>query len=166
MGFGAGSVGASGAPPSGSILMFGGDDAPDGYVLCDGAAISRTTFANLFAEIGTNYGVGDGSTTFNVPDFRTPEAYPKGAVNNAALGNTGGSRTITVAQLPAHDHPRGPGEANLTNSADPTGGVHDLKANIATVSQVNRVDPVVTGSTGSGNNYDPVFLDVNFIIKT
>jgi len=56
--------------PSGSVQAFAGSTAPDGWTMCDGAAVSRTTYAALFAVIGTTYGVGDGSTTFDLPDMR------------------------------------------------------------------------------------------------
>lgn len=56
--------------PSGTILDFSGPVAPQGWLICDGSAISRTDYAALFAVIGTIYGVGDGSTTFNLPDLR------------------------------------------------------------------------------------------------
>jgi hypothetical protein len=56
--------------PSGMILPFGGATAPDGFLDCDGSAVSRTTYADLFAAIGTTWGAGDGSTTFNLPDLR------------------------------------------------------------------------------------------------
>ena len=56
--------------PIGGVFPFAGTTAPTGYLLCDGSAISRTTYADLFTEIGTTYGAGDGSTTFNVPDTR------------------------------------------------------------------------------------------------
>jgi len=56
--------------PAGFIQPFGGATAPDGWLPCDGAAVSRTTYAELFTAIGTIWGVGDGSTTFNVPDLR------------------------------------------------------------------------------------------------
>ena len=62
--------------PIGSIIPFGGTTAPDGFLLCQGQAVSRTTYAELFAVIGTSFGGGDGSTTFNVPDLR--EATTKG----------------------------------------------------------------------------------------
>lgn len=54
----------------GSVYYFVANVEPTGWLLCNGSAVSRTTYANLFAAIGTNYGAGDGSTTFNVPDFR------------------------------------------------------------------------------------------------
>jgi microcystin-dependent protein len=54
--------------PVGSILPFAGRFAPDGWLLCNGQEVSRTTYTNLYAAIGTTYGTGDGSTTFNLPD--------------------------------------------------------------------------------------------------
>lgn len=56
--------------PTGTILAFGGTDAPNGYLLCDGHAVSRVDFDDLFAVIGTAFGAGDGSTTFDLPDLR------------------------------------------------------------------------------------------------
>ena len=56
--------------PSGSIVDFGGTSAPSGWIMCDGTAISRSVYQTLFSSIGINYGSGDGSTTFNLPDFR------------------------------------------------------------------------------------------------
>lgn len=55
--------------PTGTILPFGGSTAPSGFLLCNGGAVSRTTYASLFAVIGTTYGAGDGSTTFNLPNL-------------------------------------------------------------------------------------------------
>ena len=78
--------------PIGAILAFGGTAAPAGWMICNGAAISRTTYAALFAAIGTAYGAGDGSTTFNIPDGR--EVTLKGAGESGyTVGNhvkTGG----------------------------------------------------------------------------
>ena len=54
----------------GTIVPFGGNVAPTNWLICDGSAVSRTTYASLFAVIGTSFGEGDGSTTFNLPDFR------------------------------------------------------------------------------------------------
>src|SRR6478672_8307118 len=61
---------ANGATPAGAIQDFGGTTAPTGWLACDGQAVSRTTFADLFAYIGTTWGAGDGSTTFNVPPLQ------------------------------------------------------------------------------------------------
>ena len=67
--------------PAGSIIPFAGSNIPAGYLLCNGAAVSRTTYANLFGVISTLYGAGDGSTTFNLPDLR--DRFLEGAGTNA-----------------------------------------------------------------------------------
>jgi microcystin-dependent protein len=58
------------AAPVGTITQYAGAAAPTGYLLCDGSAVSRSTYADLFAILSTTYGSGNGSTTFNLPDFR------------------------------------------------------------------------------------------------
>jgi microcystin-dependent protein len=81
----------------GAIKPWGKSTAPAGYVLCDGTAISRTDYADLFAVIGTTYGVGNGSSTFNVPDLqgKMPQGYDGGSSYDMA--GTGGANTVTVA---------------------------------------------------------------------
>lgn len=82
---------------SGIISMYGGASAPTGWVLCDGTAYSRTvTYASLFAAIGTSYGVGDGSTTFNVPDLRSSFAIGAGTKSKVFTFASRSSNTITV----------------------------------------------------------------------
>ena len=71
--------------PSGTVVPYGGASAPGGWQLCDDTALSRTTYARLFAVIGTAYGTGDGSSTFNVPDLRDRVPLGKGS-NNGTLG--------------------------------------------------------------------------------
>jgi len=80
----------------GAIKPWAKATAPVGYVLCDGSAISRTTYADLFAVISTTYGTGNGSTTFNVPNLqgKTPQGYDGNTYN---LAGTGGANTVTVA---------------------------------------------------------------------
>lgn len=87
--------------PAGVILTFGGSTVPEGFLLCNGAAISRTTYAKLFAAIGTLYGAGDGATTFNLPDMRDRFAegagtYTVGTAVEAGLPNITGSITSLV----------------------------------------------------------------------
>jgi microcystin-dependent protein len=65
------------AIPVGTIMMWAGSTAPTGWLLCNGAAVSRTTYSDLFAVISTTYGTGNGSTTFNVPDLQ--RRFPLGA---------------------------------------------------------------------------------------
>lgn len=90
--------------PAGIIEPFAGTIVPTGYLLCDGSAVSRSTYATLFDVIGTTFGSGDGSTTFNVPDLSG--RVPLGVSSAHLLGSTGGSETVilTESELPAHVH--------------------------------------------------------------
>lgn len=113
--------------PPGTMFPYGGTVEPSGYLLCDGSTVSRTTFSTLFTAISTNYGVGDGSTTFNLPDLRGRVAFGKDNMDNttgtgggnAGRLTTGGNRidgdtigasggledhTLLTAETPAHLH--------------------------------------------------------------
>lgn len=96
--------------PAGTLLDFAGTAAPTGYLLCDGSAISRTTYADLFAAVGTTWGAGDGQTTFNVPDIRRRVTVGSGGTGTTALPNTvgatGGAETHTLSstEMPVHSH--------------------------------------------------------------
>jgi microcystin-dependent protein len=99
-----GSIGGGEAHPVGALLSYAGAAAPAGWLLCDGAAVSRSTYAALFAVLGTTYGVGDGSTTFNVPDLRN--RVPVGSGSTYTRAQTGGAATVTLSssQMPSHSH--------------------------------------------------------------
>lgn len=109
--------------PAGAIISYGGTAAPSGWLLCYGQAVSRTTYAGLFATISTTYGVGDGSNTFNVPDIRGRVIAGQddmggssanrltgvtGSVDGDVLGGTGGAETVTLTAAEsgsvAHTH--------------------------------------------------------------
>jgi microcystin-dependent protein len=75
--------------PKGTVIAFAGNSAPAGYLICNGAAVSRTTYAGLFAVIGTTYGAGDGSTTFNLPDL-----------TDKFIQGSGTAGTVKAAGLP------------------------------------------------------------------
>lgn len=94
----------SGESPIGAVLSYAGSAAPVGWMLCNGAAISRTAFAKLFAAIGTNFGVGNGTTTFNLPDLRDRVAVGVGPSRTQASTGGASSVTLTTGQLPGHDH--------------------------------------------------------------
>jgi microcystin-dependent protein len=94
--------------PVGTLLMYGGSEAPPGYLLCDGSAHSRTEFSNLFGVLGTRFGVGDGSTTFNVPNLanKFPLGLAPGVSPGSTIGQTGGEQNhiLATAELPTHTH--------------------------------------------------------------
>ena len=94
--------------PVGAILPFGSDTVPDNWLLCDGSAVSREDYTQLFNTIGTTFGVGDGFTTFNLPDLRDRVPIGKDTTDTDfdALGKTAGERehTLTKQELPPHTH--------------------------------------------------------------
>lgn len=113
--------------PKGMISPFGGSSAPSGWLLCNGAAVSRTTYSALFAVIGTTYGSGDTSTTFNVPDLlgRTPIGAGAGTgLTTRTLGDKLGSEStvLTSSHIPEHNHTIDHGHSNDIGVS--TGGSH------------------------------------------
>lgn len=139
--------------PVGVIEMFGGTSAPTGYFLCDGSAVSRTTYAALFSVVGTTYGVGDGSTTFNLPDLT--QRFPLGKATSgtgSALGSTGGN----IDHLHTVNPPN-------TTTGQPSGTSGQLVGviNVASATHTHDVD-IAQFNSGTSN---PPFISLNFIIK-
>jgi microcystin-dependent protein len=90
----------------GMLMMFAGGILPADWLKCDGTAVSRTTYAPLFSVLGTNYGVGDNSTTFNLPNFSAKFPLGQGAAPNNILGHEDGKMTVQLTrnELPDHVH--------------------------------------------------------------
>jgi len=139
--------------PIGAITQFSGSIAPTNWLFCNGQAISRTEYSELFSVIGTNYGEGDGSTTFNLPDFigRVPVGLDAEDVDFDNLGDFGGEKThtISILELPrgvVYDEEKSSGE--YTHYAD--GGSRGYK---------------VTKNTNQPYNIMQPYLVTNFIIK-
>lgn len=88
----------------GSIIISPVSTVPEGFLVCDGSAVSRDQYADLFDVIGTTYGAGDGSTTFNLPNLSGRTVI--GGSNNYAVGSSGGYESVTLIEdnLPAHSH--------------------------------------------------------------
>ena len=159
------------ATPVGTIAHYAGSSDPvdaDGttrWLVCDGRAISRTTYATLFAKTSTTYGSGNGTTTFNIPDGRGRAlvgADPTGVhlpVNEPALGASGGEEqhTLSTAEIPAHTHP-------LTNQATATVTKTAGGDNVAGPPVNNSNTGSNTGGGGAHNNLQP-YLAVQHIIK-
>lgn len=145
-----------GGVPAGVILPYGAAAAPAGYLLCDGSAVSRTTYAYLFAVVGTTYGVGDGSTTFNVPNMQGNVPVGIGGSGVTNLADTGGEQTHTliVSEIPAHTH---------TQSVD-NSGVNGISRVYGTdAAESGSLTSSSTGGDGAHQNMQP-YVGVNYII--
>ena len=165
---------------AGIIHAYAGSTAPDGYLMCNGQAVSRTDYAALFAVIGTTYGAGDGTTTFNVPDLQGRFPLGAGAGNGLtarAVGQKGGeeTHTLTVAEMPAHSHtPDASGEyfvtaeeggANNTRVAYSSSGDRWVNGLTSQSHFHHRTSTDTVGSGGSHNNMPP-YAVVSYIIST
>ncbi|MCK5659285.1 MAG: tail fiber protein [Alphaproteobacteria bacterium] len=159
--------------PAGSVMPYAGLTEPSGWLFCYGQAVSRTTYSALFAIVSTTYGVGDGSTTFNVPDIRgrvvagqddmggssaNRLTNQSGGLNGDTLGATGGeeAHTLLTASMPAHTH-----------SVTAVGSGSFVVANSSGSSAAGS-SSLTTTSTGGGdahNNVQPTII-LNYIIKT
>ena len=116
------------AQPSGTLLDFAGGTVPAGFLACDGAAVSRSTYAGLFAVIGTTWGVGNGTTTFNVPDLRGRATIGAGTgtgLTARTLAGTTGTETVTLTSaqsgMPSHNHGGSTGNTNPNHTHSQTG---------------------------------------------
>lgn len=139
----------------GEIARWTTGSMPSGWLKCDGSAISRTTYSELFDLIGTTFGVGDGATTFNIPNYI--DRMPLGVSGSFALASTGGTNThqLTTSEIPSHTH-----SFITTTGSTNTGGSGDFAA--------SGVTSVTSGSAGSDtahNNLHP-YLALHYIIFT
>lgn len=162
--------------PPGALMPYAGTTEPSGWLFCYGQAVSRTTYAALFAALSTTYGAGDGSTTFNLPDMRGRTVAGRdnmggvsanrltnqpGGLDGDTLGAVGGAEThtLTVAQIPSHTHSisspwrMGSGSASSSHyETSPAGNT-------------THISPANTGSGDAHNIVQPT-ISLNYIIKT
>ena len=149
--------------PTASIMPYAGSSAPTGYLLCDGAAISRSTYSTLFGLLATTYGSGDGSSTFNIPDLRGRVIAGHGGTllsgSADAIGATNAhstkTHTLSIAEMPAHDH-----TYNRTTNVT-AGGSTAIEDGPVTGTATSSS----TGGDGAHNNVQPTII-LNYIIKT
>jgi microcystin-dependent protein len=168
--------------PTGGLMMWPTVSAPTGWLLCNGSAVSRTAYAALFAILGTTFGSGDGSTTFNLPNYTN--RGPVGAGGLYTIGITGGSKDANVV---AHTHTAtvtDPGHKHQQYSIVdysaggyygkyqvegpltwPDGRTATLNSNMQNAQANISVQNSTVGSSGTDANMQP-YLAINFIIKT
>ena len=176
--------------PTGALMPFAGTTAPSGWLLCYGQTVSRTTYAALFAIIGTTYGAGDGSSTFTLPDLRgrviagqddmggtsaNRLTNQTGGLDGDTLGAAGGAEThtLTTAQMPSHRHTMF--RQVVSNSytyneevyaayARDSDGNNDYYVT-STTQVANIYGTKATGGDGAHNNVQPTII-LNYIIRT
>lgn len=149
----------------GKIEAYAGTTAPTGYLICDGTAVSRTVYAALFVVTSTTYGVGDGSTTFNIPDLRG--RVPVGVGTNASVSSLALNDGVAVAnRRPHHKHTP---HAHTTGSGGTSAGSATAKV---LAWGTNNTDYLISTSSvdgGSGVATDsldaPAWITVNWIIS-
>jgi microcystin-dependent protein len=152
--------------PTGSINAWSTNTAPTGWQLCDGTAVSRTTYAALYAVIGTTYGSGDGSTTFNLPNLKGKVIVGRDSAQTEfdTLAETGGAKTVTLSstEIPSHTHSITHDHGSHTHSIDhdhasfntASGGTHThgvFEPNYASTNIQNVADTSIEYSYGGSN---------------
>src|SRR5690554_6904272 len=159
----------------GTIVAYGGTTAPDGWLLCDGSAVSRSEYPRLFAVIGTAFGAGDGSTTFNLPDLQQRFPLGKGSSGTGSqLGETGGS----IDHQHGLENPNSAARLWWGASSGPvrltrrTSGVPAWTSNVATTQNMSSLAADSTSGLAGGvaligdtEAANPPYVTVNFIIK-
>lgn len=169
---------AENALPPGLLFPYAGSSAPSGYLLCDGSAVSRTTYASLFAVISTTYGTGDGSTTFTLPDLRgrTPVGKDNmggstanrvtsagSGITGTTLGATGGAenKTLTTTELPAHTHTGTSAAGGSHNHTATTSSDGSHAHNVHSVSGGGATYGAVTSTATSTTDGNVLTIDTN-----
>jgi microcystin-dependent protein len=158
--------------PTGGLVMWPTGSAPSGFLLCTGTAVSRTTYAALFAIVGTTFGVGDGSTTFNLPNYTNRVPY------GTTVGATGGTAdavvvshthtATTTATDSGHQHSYTTLNNQLPQSGSSTLCWNSFSTATTAVGYANISATTSISTEGvSGTNANlPPYLGINFIIKT
>lgn len=147
--------------PVGTVSPYAGSSTPANWLFCNGSAVNRTTYANLFAVIGTTYGAGDGSTTFNLPDLRGRVVIAQdnmggvgaaGRVSAAtSLNYSAGAAThsLSIGEMPNHDHGGSATTSSNGSHSHGTGSVSYPYFAVAAAA-VGTIDAIQTGAGADG----------------
>jgi microcystin-dependent protein len=165
--------------PTGTIVPWSTSSVPSGFLECNGQAVSRSTYSALFAIVSTNYGTGDGASTFNVPNLADNVAISKS--NNKAMYSTGGantvqstgnvggstgSHTLTAPEIPAHSHPGGASSAAQYNVGPPFQGGAAAGTTGNTGGDGGHSHNMSATFTGDSTSVLQPYLTVMYVIKT
>jgi microcystin-dependent protein len=144
--------------PTGSVFCMAMITAPSGYLECDGSAVSRTTYADLFAAIGTTWGAGNGSSTFNVPDLRGE--FVRGWDNGRGVDSGRTFASFQDHQLQEHSHQVNYNDQNVGDPPNPI--------TIDNIRHTGKLDTTTTsGPTGNfGSETRPRNIAMMYVIKT
>lgn len=152
--------------PVGAVISYGSSNAPKGWLSCLGQQVSREEYSDLFSVIGTAYGVGDGSTTFTLPNLSGRVVVGQGSgvgLTARSMGATGGaeSHTLTTSEMPSHTH-------TVQNTVQ-ISGFNTLTESDNSSNELDLVNSQTTTSSSVGggtahNNMQP-FVVLNYIIK-
>jgi microcystin-dependent protein len=165
--------------PTGSMVIWAKTTAPTGWLLCQGQTISRTTYADLYAAIGTTFGSGDGSTTFQLPNMkgRMVVGYDTGQSEFNVIGETGGEKahTLTVAEMPSHNHGGATGSTLMAPlQAIAAGGTASTGPyargtgtnSTQSMSGSDHTHTVASQGGGAAHNVLSPYITIGYIIKT
>lgn len=158
------------AHPTGSVQMYAGRDAPAGWLACDGSAVARSTYADLYAVVGILYGAGDGSTTFNLPDMRGRTAIGVGQgtwLTNRTLGGMIGAEThqLSVNEMPSHSHTQN-AHNHTQNAHNHTQDAHNHTQNAHNHEMWNGAQYVTGLTSSSGTGSAPSSAGISFSLVT
>ena len=169
---------------TGSVIPWSDGSVPSGFLECNGAAVSRTTYAALFAIIGTTYGSGNGSTTFTLPDVQdkivmgrspTKALASTGGANTVSSGGnstgSGGNTSISIPTMASHNHPVGSAKRTQINNfqcnSQGGGTIRGQGSNSSSSGSGGAHNHSITSTfTGSANSVLLAFFTVIYIIKT
>jgi len=164
--------------PTATIVPWSSSSVPTGFLECNGAAVSRSTYSALFAIISTTYGAGDGASTFNLPDLQDNIAMGKsgtkalastgGANTVAASGTVGGTTanaTLSEAQLASHSHSGGAGSIQLKGQSS-ANVVANISSTGSAGSGTGHQHNMSATFTGSATSVLQPYLTIIYIIKT